>query len=257
MNSQSDYELEQAKALLYRITSKDIQPCRITPTSDRKRPDFIAEDAEGTRYVLELTRLLTPELRNFEGFLKKHVAGPLAGRLPATFVLDLTSPRREWGNLTRREAQKLALEIQSLAMSGIEEAKLSNDYMLTKLSDAGSRLSVWIMEDAAQPDLMLQLQEELREIVCEASQKFSGYVGGKILSLDTSQSGLEINYWETTEESRVREWLASMALPKKNIDEIWLVAGPRVWAGGRGRALAGHNYANGPPLFYRQVYASR
>jgi len=98
ISSKSSLELDAATSLMRWITHEDLAPIDkpdcTQPSRPGGNPDFVFEDSGKRRYVLELTRLLTPKLRSLENAVAAQVCAPLEHIIPGTYGLHihLTDP---------------------------------------------------------------------------------------------------------------------------------------------------------------------
>jgi hypothetical protein len=140
-------ELDSAKHLMWRITKETLipvdKPDSTQPSRQGGRPDFIFEDSKKRRYALELTQLLTPELRNLERAVTAQVCAPVEHLLPGTYGLHihLTDPLgrgRISPEVLRQTAQEIAVILKDGTLQSTQQ--LSTGFVLWKARDEGNRL---------------------------------------------------------------------------------------------------------------------
>ena len=257
IHSKSSLELGSAKHLMRWITREDLDPLDKPDRSQLSRPgghpDFAFEDSAKRRYALELTRLLTPELRSLENTVATQVCTPVQHMLSGTYALHihLADPLGR-GRIAPEVLKKTAQEIAKILKDGTlqDTQQLSTGFVLRKAKDEGSKLVPWITS----PELPLDLTDahpvakELRaafeELVEEADSKFRGYDPYRLLLIATSQSGLDLEF----HAGRFKDgkgilitWMDALCQRIHNIDAIFLEPGVNVWSAG-GRVMAGHKY---------------
>lgn len=247
-------ELEWAKHFMQWATSKSLEPaCKPDAPGRVSRkggyPDFIFV-CDGDMYVLELTYLLIKELWEIQCHVDYNIAASLKGKLPGTFILEI--PIESLSNFKGRRIPKskvipLIKEIESRASTCTGSPKrklaLSSDFTLRKIEAEGSQLYPRITQNDLPPELSVndpsatKLKHQLKEIIEEANDKFRGFKGARVLVLDTSQCGLDIEYHKEI----VSQWCKGIEHQILNFDYVCLDPGAPMWQGSNGaRALTGH-----------------
>lgn len=264
--SKHELELEQARHFMQWVTL--CEPARITrldQRKDRSRPEFAFYYPSGQRYTLELTSWLTPELKKLRSFLETNVSQPLGSSLPGTFALYIPFDKLKDGQVTKKQATNLVTEIKQIGSSyvGSQTYQLSVG-SLARVRDDGHRLVPVITSPELPPRLdennkvVGNLRHELIKILSEAQQKFRCYRGMRVLVLDISQNGLDIDYHAGVSKEGpgiVYRWLSTMLNHSTAIHYVCLSQGIRVWHGGDfGRMLTGHIYEGRPAPNYREVW---
>lgn len=270
MKQKSPQEVEQARHFISWVTREDLPPAEepdyTRPSRPGGHPDFIFEDSSGELYILEITRLLTPELRSLEEFVKKHLATPLEGNLDGTYTLEIPAQNLVGMRLPKRTTQQLKDEIETLIgnpnrMPG--PYRLSNDFTLTKVRDDMSKLVPWItiaelpLNLDARSKVGRGLRYELARILSEGDTKFDGYSGHRIVLIDISQCGLDVDFHAGFSKSGpgiVRRWCSKLLKKTSNIDHVCLEPGIRVWKTSMNRVLTGHKYVDKQAGHYPEVW---
>lgn len=269
IDEKSGLELELAKHFMRRITRH--QPSRIRKLDidkQRRRPDFAFYYVSGQRYTLEIERWLTPELRRLQAQAEESVAKPLENRLIGTFILDIPFSKFKDGQIPQKEAGRIVSEIQQIVHSGVEGKTyvLDKELSISKVSDDGKRLSIMVTE----PELpiyldennqqVIVLREKLKEIVLKAHEKFRCYRGTRVLLIDISQCGLDIDYHGGISKEGpgiVCKWLEELLKPSARIDYVCLGQMCLWKAANRDRILTGHKYVDKPLPKYQDVWRGR
>lgn len=265
------YELGRAKHFVRYLTRQELDPIdkpdapghRSRPQGD---PDYVFKDRAGNQYVLELMRLLSPELRRLEEFVYDTICVPLENRLPGTYTLEIQIDKLNLGVMAASDAQRILHKVLALVTaSRLDETQaLSNGYVLAKATEEGSRLVPWLTVPELPYNLKVhdraakKLQRQFDAIVHDADNKFSGFSGWRILLIDLSQSSLD---WEFHAE-RFRDgkgvlltWAEQIGGKLTNVDFIYLEPGLKVWqVSDMRRVLAGHKYVDSPAGFYLMVW---
>lgn len=269
VDEKSGLELELAKPFMWWVTRHEPSRTRkLDIDKRRKRPDFAFNYVSGQRYILEIERWLTPEVRQLQAQAEESIAKPLENKLVGTFVLDIPFSKFKGGQIPRKEARRIVSEIQQTVHSGIEQKTyvLGKDLSIFKVSDDGRRLSIMITEP--EPPLYLDennqqvivLREKLEEIVLKAHEKFRWYRGTRVLLMDISQCGLDIDYHGGISKEGpgiVCKWLEELLEPSARIDYICL-GQMSLWKSANGdRILTGHKYVDKPPPRYQAVWRKR
>lgn len=261
-------ELEWAKHFMYYITRQQLSPICKPDAEDRnrRRPDYIFEDARGKKYILEVTRWLTPKLRRLEDVALRSIAAPLKGELQGTFTLEVPLDSFRGGKIPKETAEVLVSEIQAIAIARpmTHRYPLSYGFILCKVRDDGSRLVPWITQEELPYDLDVNsevakiLQGELESILHKKDGKFKGYSGNRVLLINISQCGLDIYYHASASKDGqgiVLRWLAALLKQPSNIDYIYLEPGVGVWQVANGkRVLTGHRHVNAHRGYYVEVW---
>ncbi len=232
----------------------------------RRRPDFAFYYVSGQRYTLEIERWLTPELQQLQAQVEENVAKPLENRLVGTFVLDIPLSKFKDGQIPQKEARRIVSEIQQIVHSGMKRKTyaLGTGFSISKVSDDDRRLVTMVM----QPELPVYLDEnnqeviilrgKLEEILLKAHEKFRRYRGTRVLLIDISHCGLDIDYHAGISKEGpgiVCKWLEELLKPSARIDYVCLGQGIRLWKGASGdRILTGHKYVDTPVPNYRDVW---
>jgi len=265
IDEKSALELEQAKHFMRWVTLHEPSRIkRLDKKKDRKRPEFAFYYASGQRYTLELTRWLTPELRELQNLLESNVAEPLGNSLHGTFILNIPLEELKGSRIPKNEAKNLVSEIQRIGSSDMkgQTCPLSIG-AFSKVRDDGHRLVPMV----SRPELPVYLDEhnqevkilrkKLEDILLETDEKFRYYRGIRVLLIDISQCGLDIDYHAGISKEGpgiVCKWLAAFLKPTR-IDYVCLDQGVRLWHGGnRGRILTGHKYVDKPSANPREVW---
>ncbi|MDD4984211.1 MAG: hypothetical protein PHQ43_00280 [Dehalococcoidales bacterium] len=264
-DSKHNLELEQSTHFMQWITMcNPTRVIRLDWKKDRKRPEFAFYYPSGQRYTIELTSWLTPELKMLRSFLQAKVADPLFGSLPGTFALYIPFEKLSNGRVTKTQAAQLVSEIMQICnlntFPGMKPLSLGS---LSKVRDEGRKLVPVItcaetvyLDEASQSTN--ELKEELSEILREAQGKFRGYRGMRVLVLDISQNGLDIDYHAGISKEGpgiVCQWINSMLTTITPIHYICLSQGMRVWGGnGFRRMLTGHKYEGQTAPNYKEVW---
>ena len=263
--SKYDPELEHAEHFIQWVTlSEPSRIVRLDWRKDRKRPDFAFYYPSGQRYTLELTSWLTPELKELQSFLQAEVSHPLGDCLLGTFALYIPFEKLLNGRVTVKQAHSLIAEIKQIYNSHIEQRIYQLSIRtLAKVRDDGHKLvpiltcpeTVYLDENSKTTK---KLKSELSKILSEAKRKFHYYRGIRVLVLDISQNGLDIDYHACVSKEGpgiVCRWLSTMLNPSAGIHYVCLSQGMRVWGGGGfRRMLTGHVYEGKPMPNYKDIW---
>lgn len=264
-------ELEQARHFVRWVTREDLSPIDEPDCTRRSRPgghpDYIFRDSEGREYVLELKRLLAPELRRLEQFAAKRICAVVQSSLPGTYILRIhLEDARGKGRIDPMVADSIAQEIAKLAQSGSlrQSHRLMAGVELTRVRDDGNRLVPWIttpelpFDLGASDPIARNLKNEFCDLVSEADTKFRGYSGVRVLLINTSQSGLDLKFHARrfkNGQGVVLTWVQDISSISTNIDSICLEPGIGVWeASGMQRVMAGHKYTESRAGYYLEVW---
>lgn len=264
-------ELDQARHFVRWVTREELSPIDkpdcTRPSRPGGHPDYIFRDSEGRVYALELTRLLAPELRQLEQFVANRICRVVESHLPGTYILDIRladSLGRE--RIAPLVADSTAQEIIGLVQRGSlgESYRLSTGFVLTKVIDGGNRLVPWITAPELPFDLAVndpiakELQREFHSLISEADSKFRDYGGARVLLVNTSQSGLVLEFHAQRfkgGQGVMFTWVENISLMSTNIDSICLEPGIKVWqAAGMDRVLAGHRYTESKAGYYVELW---
>lgn len=270
--SKSSLELDSAKHLMQWITREDLNPIDKPDSSQPSRPgghpDFVFEDSTKRRYALELTRLLTPELRSLENTVAAQVCAPVEHLLPGTYALHihLADPLGR-GRIALGVLQQTAQEIAKILKDGTlqDTQQLSAGFFLWKATDEGSKLVPWITSPELPLDLTdahsiaKQLRTAFEKLVEEADLKFRDYYPYRLLLIVTSQSGLDLEFHAgrfKDSKGILLTWMDALCQRILNIDAIFLEPGVNVWSAGS-RVIAGHKYIESKAGHYPELWRRR
>ena len=262
-------ELDSARHLMRWITREDLTPIDKPDQSQRSRlgghPDFVFEDSRKRRYALELTRLLTPELRSLENTVAAQVCAPVEHLLPGTYALHihLTDPLGR-GRIAPEVLKQTAQEIAKILKDGTLQntQQLSTGFVLWKARDEGNRLVPWVTSPKLPFDLTdahpvaKELRLAFEALVEEADLKFRGYNPYRLLLIATSQSGLDLEFHAGRFKDRkgiLLTWMDALCERINNIDAIFLEPGVNVWSA-EGKVMAGHKYIESKAGHYPELW---
>jgi hypothetical protein len=216
-------------------------------------------------YVLELTRLSTPQLRSLEETVSSRICIPVGQSLHGTFALHirLTDPLGR-GRISPHVLNLTAQEITTLAKRGDlqDTQQLSAGFVLRKVRDDGNKLVPWITSPELPFDLTDAhpvagaLRTAFEDLVLEADRKFLGYKPYRILIIGTSQSGLNLEFHAgryKDGQGILLTWIANLSLRLANTDAILLEPGINVWSTG-GKVMAGHKYVDSKAGHYPELW---
>ncbi len=269
IHSKSSLELNSAKHFMRWITREDLDPIdkpdRSQPSRPGGHPDFIFEDSRKHRYTLELTQLLTPELRSLENAVAAQVCAPVEHLLPGTYALHihLTNPLGR-GRIAPEVLKRTAQEIANILKGGTLQntQQLSTGFVLWKARDEGNRLVPWVTSPELPFDLTAahpvakELRAAFEELVEEAALKFRGYNPYRLLLIATSQSGLALEFHAgrfKDGKGILLTWMDALCQRILNIDAIFLEPGVNVWSAG-GKVIAGHKYIESKAGHYTELW---
>lgn len=265
----SSLELDQAKSLMRWITCEDLAPIDKPDCSRPSRrggnPDFVFEDSKKHRYVLELTRLLAPELRTLENTVAIQVCAEVEGLIPGTYMLriHLADPLGR-GRIAPKVLRETKEEILGILKDGTlkDSQQLSAEFVLRKVNSEGSKLVPLITSPHLRIDLTdaHPIAKELRRafggLIREADLKFRGYDPYRLLLINTSQSGLDLEF----HAGRFRDgkgvlliWMDDLCHQIQNIDAVFLEPGIGVRSWG-GKVMAGHKYTESKAGYYLELW---
>ncbi len=205
-----------------------------------KRPDFIGEDTRGVKYVFEVTRLLTPELRRVEDFAKHRIASPLEGKLPGSYFLWLSLDGMSKNGIPSGDARRIVDHLQAHLEHGTLADRFEPipGYFVEKFDGAGHRLVPMVLAQDLAYDLApndpfaVALQRQFEDTVREASSKFQPYAGRCILLIDVSQTGLDMEFHALRpgrDQGLMAIWTNNLPAEVANVQAIYLEPGVRVW----------------------------
>lgn len=264
-------ELEQARHFLRWVTKEELTPIDkpdyMRPSRPGGHPDYVFRDSGGQEYVLEVTRLLTPELRQLEQFVGNHICRAAESYLMGTYILRirLADPRGK-GRIDPTIARSTVQEIMKLVQDGNLQTTqvLSSGFTLIKVRDDGNRVVPWVTATELPFDLAddqpvaKDLEREFHRLILEADSKFRGYSGTRVLLINTSQSGLNLEFHAQRfrdSQGVMLTWVQNTPLVSTNIDSICLEPGVNVWeAGSNERVLAGHKYTESRAGYYVELW---
>lgn len=271
-NSQtSPLELVQAQQLVRWLTG---QTCKLIATPDAPgnesrpggNPEAVVEDISGERYVVEVKRLLTPEIRALEDFVNQRIAGLLNGMLLGTFTLTIQMVGHRLGKLDRDTAASVVQEVRSLISSGrLQDSQiLSSGFPLDKVHPEGNRIVPFIVGPSLPHDLKKgdpvvdKVQRLFEEQVRKADRKFAGWQGNRIFLMDTGQSGLDVEFHAQEfkdGQGILLAWAEKVCRQTEFLDFFLLEPGVHVWqvssSSGEGPQIyAGTKWVDQPRGFY-------
>lgn len=265
----STLELDSARHLMRWITRENLAPIDRPDQSQRSRPgghpDFVFEDSKKRRYVLELTRLLAPELRSLENTVAAQVCAPVEHLIPGTYALhiQLTHPLgRGWiaPEVLKQTVQEITKILKSGTLRNTQE--LSTGFVLWKARDEGNRLVPWVTSPKLPFDLTdahpvaKELRVAFEALVEEADLKFRDYDPYRLLLIATSQSGLDLEFHAgrfKDGKGILLTWMDALCERINNIDAIFLEPGINVWSAG-GKVMAGHKYIESKAGHYPELW---
>lgn len=264
-------ELKQARDFMRWVIGAD---CNLVDTPDAPgratreggNPDAVFQDPSGNRYVVEVGRLLTPQVRQLEAFLLHQVANPLSAHVPGTFTLGVDLTQLNGGRLAPDTAALMVKEVESLMDSGkLQDSQaLCGKFPFTKVIPTGHRVVPWVLGPSVACDIptghpsVAGLERFFERQVLEADRKLRGYQGNRILLMDIGQSGLsEVFHAMRFKDSQgvLLTWAESVCPQTQNLDFIFLELGVPVWqasasSGKRPQVYAGTKYVDRPRGFY-------
>ncbi|MBL7165787.1 MAG: hypothetical protein ISS55_04805 [Dehalococcoidales bacterium] len=216
--------------------------------------------------MIEVTRLLTPELRTLEGQLQKNVASGFQGDVKGTWALEV--PPEVLGQLDLRgqAAQQVVTEITGILTAGGRSPGrhvLDNGFVLWQAREDGAKIVPLVTmrglpaEADGRSKQGRALRNELGRILREAHCKFQGYAEHRILLVDVSQSGLDVDFHAGFSKSGpgiLRKWCSALLTRRTNIDHVCLEPGIRVFRGITNLLATGHKYVDTPGGYYREVW---
>ena len=269
ISSKSSLETDSAKSLMRWITREDLTPIDKPDCSQPPRPggnpDFIFKDSKKHRYVLELTRLLTPKLRSLENTVAAQVCAPVEHLIPGTYGLHihLTDPLGR-GKIAPKVLKQTAEEISRILEDGTlqDTQQLSSGFILWKARSEGSKLVPWITSPELPFDLTdahpiaKELRSSFEKLIEEADLKFQGYDPYRLLLVATPQSGLDLEFHAgkfKDGKGILLTWMDALCQRILNIDAIFLEPGINVWSSG-GKVMAGHKYVESKAGHYPELW---
>lgn len=264
-------ELEQARHFLRWVTKEELAPIDkpdcTRPSRLGGHPDYIFRDSEGQEYVLEVTRLLTPELRQLEQFAANRICRAVERYLTGTYILHigLADPRGKGKigpTIARSIVQQIMKLVQDDNLQGTQA--LSTGFAISKVRDDGRRVVPWVTAPELPFDLATDqpvakdLEGEFDRLLLEADSKFREYGGIRVLLVNASQSGLNLEFHAQrfrASQGVMLIWVQEASLVTTNIDSICLEPGVNVWEAGTGeRVLAGHKYIESRAGYYVELW---
>ena len=272
MTDKDVWELERATHFMRWVAREDLSPLEKPDRARRSRPgghpDFVFCDSAGQHYNLEIGRWLPRELLEVEDFLDQRLACHFHGVLEGTYVLRIPV-ELPIVRLGPAMIDRLRSSIDGLLAGehGVPDTvELGSGTTLAKVREDGSRLVPWIA--ARELPLTLDarnragrsLKEKLSSVISEAHTKFEGYSGQRIVLLDITQSGLDIDYhagYSSDGLGIVLRWCSQLIERRFNIDRVFLEPGVRLWSGAGGgmtRILTGHRHIDGHEGYYREIW---
>ena len=269
ISSKSSLELDAAKSLMRWITHETLAPIDKPDCSQPSRPggnpDFVFEDSRKRRYVLELTRLLTPKLRSLENTVAAQVCAPLEHLIPGTYGLHihLTDPLGR-GKIAPEVLKQTAEEILRILKDGTlqDTQQLSAGFILWKARSEGSKLVPWVTSPELPFDLTdahpiaKELRSTFEELIEEADLKFRGYDPYRLLLVATPQSGLDLEFHAKKSKDAkgiLLTWMDGLCRRILNIDAIFLEPGINIRSAG-GKVMAGHKYVDSRAGYYPELW---
>lgn len=270
MMCKSSLELDQARHFMRWVTGEDFSPvdkpdCTRAPRAGG-HPDYIFRDSRGQEYALELTRLLTQELRKLEQFVENSISGAVQSSLPGTYILriPLADPRGK-GRIDPVVANSTVQELMGLLQSHNlkESQRLSTGFDLIRVRDDGNRLVPWVTAPKLPYDLAVdhaiakELEGEFFGLISEADHKFKDYGGLRVLLVNISQSGLDLEFHAQRfrdSQGIMLTWAENVSRISTNVDSICLEPGVRVWEADGDRVLAGHKYIESKAGYYVELW---
>ena len=268
-SSKSSLELDAAKSLMRWITHEDLasidKPDCSRPSRPGGNPDFVFEDSKKRRYVLELTRLLTPKLRSLENAVAVQVCAPVEYLIPGTYMLHIHLPDPLGrGKIDPKVLKQTAEEILRILKDGTlkDSQQLSVGFILRKARGEGSKLVPWITSPELPFDLTdahliaKELRSAFEELIKEADLKFRGYDPYRLLLIATSQSGLDLEFHAgkfKDGKGILLTWMDALCHRILNIDAIFLEPGINVRSWG-GKVMAGHKYVESKAGHYPELW---
>lgn len=163
-----------------------------------------------------------------------------------------------------KQAHSLVAEIRQICNSQVEPRTYHLSIgALSKVRDDGHKLVPVItcpetvyLDENSKPTK--DLKSELSRILSEAQRKFRYCRGIRVLVLDISQNGLDIDYHTGISKEGpgiVCRWLSAMLNSSVTIHYICVSQGMRIWGGVNfSRMLTGHIYEGKPTDNYREVW---
>jgi len=217
---------------------------------------------------LELTRLQTPKLRSLENTVAVRVCAAVKYLLPGTYILHihLTDPLGR-GRIAPKVLKQTEEEILRILKDGTlkDSQQLSVGFVLRKVKSEGSKLVPWITSPPLPFDLTdahpitKELRSAFEELIKEADLKFRGYDPHRLLLIDTSQSGLDLEFHAGRSKDGkgiLLIWMDALCHRILNIDAIFLEPGIGVRSWG-GKVMAGHKYVEAKAGHYPELWRRR
>jgi len=267
--SKLSLELESAQHLMQWISREYLSPVEkpdiSQPSRPGGRPDFVFEDSRRRRFTIEVTRLLSPALRNLENAVAVHVCARVGHLLPGTYALHipLADPLGR-GRINQNSLRQTTREIENILQKGVlgDTNKLTNGLNIWKARDEGNKLVPWITSSELPFDLddshpvAAQLRVAFERLVTEAELKFRGYGPNRLLLIVTSQSGLDLEFHAGVFKDGkgiLLHWTDTLSQRLANIDAIFLDPGINVRSAG-GKVMTGHKYTETSGSHYIELW---
>lgn len=222
-------------------------------------PDYVYENPSGQRYVVEATRLIDPRVRQVEQFLKSQVCEPLASVVPGRWMLQF-----EMGACSENPSKQEAADWIAAAAKQCDRAVGLHALAPGVTLKCFDRAGTGVIPVIEVPELPVHLpyagggtlQTELARILTEATRKFAGYKGERLLLIDISQTGLDWEFHAMPSRDGpgpVLTWVQSAS--PSNVDEVYLDTGVRVWhPPSMRRVVTGHRFIDRATAVYVRAW---
>lgn len=237
-------EIQQSRDFLKWLTGENCElicepdaPGHVT--RDGGHPEAVFQDTNKNTYAIEVKRLLPPKIRSLEYFVQNHVAKPVEGLLPGTFILYIDITQLVNGQLDKQLASAIVEDIKAVVQSQtLEDSKDIHGFIIAKVSDQGSQIYPYILGNELPHDLSDGSTEasELRELferqVKQTDQKFKDYQSNRIFLMDIGQSGLIFDFHaQVFKDSKgiLLKWAELFCTQTINLDFLFIEPGVRVW----------------------------
>ncbi len=239
----------------------------------RKWPDFEVRDAEGQLYVLELTRLLPPEIRELERFLTTNVSSVVQSKYPRVsdeaYSLEVHFELLPQGRVSKTMAHQLVGKISEIvsAKPNMTNWELSPGFTLRHVADAKGGIRPWIsmmplpaIPPHNDPHVRL-LRRTFEDVIVESDAKFDGLARERVLLMNIEQSCLDTedacSHFKDG-QGILLTWAEECLPQSSNIDAVYVEPGTQVWQGwDHHRVLAGHKYIGEPSGRYEMIWQRR
>lgn len=230
------------------------------PSRPGGSPDYVYEDPSGQRYVVEATRVLNPETRALESFLKRHVCERLASVVQGRWVLEYEMETFSERRPSKHEAADWVATIEHQSGQSGGMLTLGPGVTARRVGTEGTGVVPWIEAPRLPVRLSeadaLRFQTHVSGILTEAATKFAGYEGQRLLLIDISQAGLDWEFHVLPSRDGpgpVLTWVQSV--PPSNLDAVYLDTGVRVWhPPSMRRVVSGHRFIDKATAFYIRVW---